>query len=391
LTLSIVNALYQQQDYLSWLSSGVSSVDWWQIHNGIVTSGDNGSGLAGTATYGDYGVLSDATCSGSTCEPAADTPFPAYYGLKLLGGFIHPGDTLVGASSNASLVQSYAAKGADGNLRVLLVNDDPTNSYTVGLSYKGFTPATGAPTVATLTAPGSGISTAPGGSAGSQTIAPYTAELITLQPGSTMVTPPTTPGTPTASAVTSTSANLAWAASTSSTGIAGYDVVGVNGTVETVVASPSTNAAAITGLTPSTMYTFAVYARDTAGNRSTRSGTVTVTTSAGTPPPPGGCAVTYTPNVWAGGFTANLTLKNTGTSAWTSWTATFTFPGDQKITTAWNATVTQTGAAVTATNLSYNGNVAVGTSTTFGFQGTWSGNSSSPTAFTVNGNACTTN
>jgi hypothetical protein len=35
--------------------------------------------------------------------------------------------------------------------------------------------------------------------------------------------------------------------------------------------------------------------------------------------------------------------------------------------------------------------VAPGTSTTFGFQGTWSANNTSPTAFTVNGNTCTTN
>jgi hypothetical protein len=388
-TLGIVNALFLPQDYLTWLANGVSSVDWWQIHNGIVTTGDNGSGLAGTATYGDYGVLSDATCSGATCEPAADTPFPAYYGLKLLGGFIHPGDSLVGASSTASLLQSYAVKGADGDLRVMLVNDDPANSYAVNLNYTGFSPSGAAPVVATLTAPGAGITTAPGGSAGSQTIAPYTAEVITLQPGSA-VTPPTTPGTPTASAVTSTSVGLSWAASTSSAGVAGYDVVQVNAGTEKVVAGPATNAATITGLTPSTTYTFAVYAKDAAGNRSARSGTVTVTTSAGNQPS-GGCRVAYAPSVWPGGFTANVTLTNTGTSAWPSWTATFAFPGDERVSNAWNAAVTQNGATVTANNVSYNGNVAPGASTTFGFQGTWSAGSASPTAFTVNGNACTKN
>ncbi len=388
-TLSIVNALFLPQDYLTWLANGVRSVDWWQIHNGIDTGGDNGSGLAGTFNYGDYGVLSDASCSGTTCEPAADTPFPAYYGLKLLGGFIHPGDALVGASSTASLLQSYAVKGTDGNLRVMLVNNDPTNSYTVSLNYNGFTPAGTTPTVATLTAPGTGITTAASGSASSQTIAPYTAEVITLQPGS-KVTPPTTPGTPTASAVTSTSATLTWAASTSSVGIAGYSVVEVNGQAEQLVASPTTNTATITGLTPATAYTFAVYANDTAGNRSARSGTVTVTTSSGNQPP-GGCRVTYTPNVWPGGFTANVTLTNTGTSAWSTWTATFSFPSGEHVTNAWNATVTQNGTAVTANNASYNGNVAAGASTTFGMQGTWSGSSAAPTGFAVNGNACTTN
>jgi cellulose binding protein with CBM2 domain/fibronectin type III domain protein len=390
--LSVVNALYLTQDYLGWIQNGVSSVDWWQIHNGIVTGGNTSSSLYGTATYGDYGILSDASCglvNGSqVCEPAADTPFPAYYGMQLLSGFIHPGDTLVSASSSQSLLKAYSVKAADGSLRVLLVNDDPANSYTVGLNYSGFTPASGAPSVATLAPPGTGITTAAAGSASSQTVAPYSAAVVTLQPGTT-VTPPTTPGTPTASAVTSTGATLSWAASTSSTGLAGYDVVSVNGGTETVVASPTTNSATLTGLTPSTAYTFAVYARDTAGNRSARSGTVAVTTSAGST---GGasCKVTYTPNIWGGGFTSNVTVANTGTAPWTSWSLGFAFPGDEKITNAWNANVTQSGANVTATSMSYNGAIAPGANTSFGFQGTWSASSASPTAFTVNGSACTT-
>jgi hypothetical protein len=387
--LSIVNALYLNQNYLGWLQSGVTSVDWWQIHNGIVTGGNNSSSLYGTATYGDYGILSDGSCGtvggAQVCEPAADTPFPAYYGTKLLSMFIHPGDTLVSASSSQSLLHSYAVKAADGSLRVLLVNDDPSNSYTASLSYSGFTPGSATPTVATLAPPGTSISTATAGSASSQTIAPYSAAVITLQPGST-VTPPTTPGTLVASGITSTSVNLSWTASTSSIGIAGYDVVSVNGTTETVVASPTTNSATISGLTPSTGYTFAVYAKDTAGNRSARSGTVAVTTSAATSS--GGCSVTYTPNSWTGGFTANVTVANTGTSAWTSWTVKWSFPGDQKITYAWNAQVTQSGSAVTAVNMSYNGSVPAGGSTTFGFQGTWSSSNASPTAFTVNGTTC---
>ncbi|MFD0331927.1 fibronectin type III domain-containing protein [Streptacidiphilus monticola] len=300
-TLSQVNALFLAQDYLGWLQNGVAGVDWWQIHNGIVTTGDNGSSLYGTATYGDYGILSDASCgtvNGSqVCEPAVDTPFPAYYGMQLLSRFIHPGDTLVAASSNQSLVKAYAAKAPDGTLRVLLVNDDPANTYNVALGYAGFTPAATAPSVATLAPPGNGISTASTGSASSQSIAPYSAAVITLQPGGA-ISPPSTPGTPVASGVTATAATLTWAASTSAAGIAGYDVVSLTGGTETVVAQPTTNATTLSGLTPSTTYTFAVYARDTAGNRSTRSGTVAVTTG---PSATGvSCAVTYTPNVWSG-------------------------------------------------------------------------------------------
>jgi cellulase/cellobiase CelA1 len=114
-----------------------------------------------------------------------------------------------------------------------------------------------------------------------------------------------------------------------------------------------------------------------------------VTTSAGSSGG-GTCEVTYAPDVWTGGFTANITLANTGTAAWTAWTATLTFPGGDKITSAWNATATQSGNILTATNLSYNGAVAAGASTSFGIQGTWSTSSASPTAYTVNGKACTT-
>ena len=388
-TVGIVNALHLEQDYLSWLGAGVANVDWWQIHNGIVTTGDNGPSLYGTATYGDYGVLSDATCDTANgapvCEPAADTPFPAYYGLRLLGQFIHPGDTLVSASSTASLVQSFAVKKADGSLRVMLVNDDPTNSYAVNLAYTGFTPSGATPTVATLAPPGTGITTTTGGTAASQTIAPYTATVITLQPGTTH-NPPSTPGTPVATAVTSGSVGLGWTASSSADGIAGYDVVKVDGATETVVASPTTNTATVSGLTPSTAYTFAVYAKDTTGTRSARSGTVTVTTG---PASSGGCEVAYQANTWPGGFTGGVTVTNTGATTWPGWTVTFTFGGDQKITNAWNATATQSGAEVTAVNVGYNGNVAAGASTSFGFQGNWSSSSAAPTSFVVNGTACT--
>lgn len=107
------------------------------------------------------------------------------------------------------------------------------------------------------------------------------------------------------------------------------------------------------------------------------------------PTPPGvGCHVTYTPNNWQGGFTANVTINDTGTTTINGWTLTFTFPGDEKITNAWNATVTQTGASVSATNVSYNATIPPGGGQSFGFQGTWTSNDTSPTSFSVNGTAC---
>lgn len=102
----------------------------------------------------------------------------------------------------------------------------------------------------------------------------------------------------------------------------------------------------------------------------------------------GTCQVSYVKNEWAGGFTANLTVTNSSTAAISGWTLAFSFPGDQKITNAWNATVTQSGAAVTAANVSYNATIAPGGNVQFGFQGTWASNDTSPATFTLNGTAC---
>ena len=119
------------------------------------------------------------------------------------------------------------------------------------------------------------------------------------------------------------------------------------------------------------------------------SGSATFTWAIGSNNTGGTCHVTYTKaSEWQGGFVANVTIANTGTSPISGWTLTFSFPGDQKITNAWNATVTQSGASVTATNASYNANISPSGSTSFGFQGTWTANDNAPASFTVNGTAC---
>ncbi len=119
--------------------------------------------------------------------------------------------------------------------------------------------------------------------------------------------------------------------------------------------------------------------------RATADLVITGTTQTG---PPGTCHVTYSPHTWTGGFTADVTVSNPGTTALSGWTLAFTFPGDEKITSAWNATVTQTGASVSATNMGYNATIPAGGSQSFGFQGTWSASAAPPTAFSVNGTPC---
>jgi cellulase/cellobiase CelA1 len=85
-----------------------------------------------------------------------------------------------------------------------------------------------------------------------------------------------------------------------------------------------------------------------------------------------------------------VSITNTGTAAINGWTLRFTFPGNQQVSQGWSATWTQSAAAVTATNLSFNGALAPGASTGIGFNATFSGTNTKPTAFTLNGAACTT-
>ncbi|WFE40792.1 arabinofuranosidase catalytic domain-containing protein [Micromonospora sp. WMMD998] len=102
-----------------------------------------------------------------------------------------------------------------------------------------------------------------------------------------------------------------------------------------------------------------------------------------------GCSVTYTvSSSWPGGFGANVTVTNLGDPV-SNWRLTWTFTAGQTVTQYWNTALTQTGAAVTAANVSYNGAIPTGGSTTFGFNGAATGSNPIPTSFALNGTTCT--
>ncbi len=102
-----------------------------------------------------------------------------------------------------------------------------------------------------------------------------------------------------------------------------------------------------------------------------------------------GCRVDYVvSSQWSGGFTAGVKITNLG-DAVSGWLLTWTFPAGQTVTQAWSATVTQSGAAVSARNASYNGSLGAGATTELGFNGTYSGANPAPTSFALNGTTCT--
>ena len=89
---------------------------------------------------------------------------------------------------------------------------------------------------------------------------------------------PTTPTNLTVTGSTSSSISLSWTASTDNIIVATYDIY-LDGTLKT---SSATNSATVTGLNPSTTYTFYIKAKDATGNISSQSNTVTGTTTENT-------------------------------------------------------------------------------------------------------------
>jgi hypothetical protein len=134
--VGLVNAMFASDNYMTWLENGVSMVDWWDLHNGPSTSGDNDSSLFGNSTFGDEGILS----IGTGPEPAAETPFAPYYGIQMLSNLGKPGDKMVTTTSSQGLLTTHAVLRANGSVSVMLINKDLNNSYNANISLNGVVP-----------------------------------------------------------------------------------------------------------------------------------------------------------------------------------------------------------------------------------------------------------
>jgi len=102
------------------------------------------------------------------------------------------------------------------------------------------------------------------------------------------------------------------------------------------------------------------------------------------------CNISYAiTNSWPTGFQAAISINNTGTAAINGWTLRWNFSGNEQITQLWNGAETQSGQAVTVTNLSYNSTIPAGGSVTgMGFTANSSAPSVPPASFTLNGITC---
>uniref|UniRef100_UPI001CEC35CE cellulose binding domain-containing protein n=1 Tax=Streptomyces sp. HPF1205 TaxID=2873262 RepID=UPI001CEC35CE len=97
----------------------------------------------------------------------------------------------------------------------------------------------------------------------------------------------------------------------------------------------------------------------------------------------GGCSATASVvSAWQGGYQVNVTVTDSGSAAISGWKTSWTLPSGQTVSQSWNATLTSSGSQITAANVSYNGQLSPGGSTSFGFIGSGSGSAPSSLAVT---------
>lgn len=157
--------------------------------------------------------------------------------------------------------------------------------------------------------------------------------------GTPDTTPPTTPTNLVASNPTTNSVELNWTASTDNIAVTSYEIY-VDGVLYTTVPATPTSAV-VSGLNPTTNYTFQIIAKDLAGNSSTASNTVSMMTLS--VPASGSCGTEDFENVPAyNGYQTNTWTNNNIT-----WTATDSRT-DQTIN---NKTITVRNGALTSSTI----------------------------------------
>ncbi|HEV7899737.1 MAG TPA: glycosyl hydrolase family 18 protein [Planosporangium sp.] len=99
----------------------------------------------------------------------------------------------------------------------------------------------------------------------------------------------------------------------------------------------------------------------------------------------GSVTASFSTNSWGTGQTATYTITNGTSSPITAWTVEFDLPSATTLGSYWDALMSQSGTHVVAKNRDYNGTVAAGGTTSFGFNTTGAG---APTTCTINGAPC---
>jgi glucuronoarabinoxylan endo-1,4-beta-xylanase len=334
---------------------------------------------------------------------------PTYYGYALaqFSKFVRPGSVRVSATASPSsgvFVSAY--KGVTNSAIVAINSNGAAASLPVtlqNLSVGSVTP------YQTTSAGGLSQQSAVPVVNGSFTYTLPAQSIVTLvtsgsgSTGTTCTSAPAAPAGLSASAASSSSINLGWSAVTAPSSCSTSSYAVYRSTTSGFTPSSSNQVASVTGgtafsdtgLAAATIYYYLVEAVDSDGT-SAASAQVSATTRSASSSGSATCTVNYTITPQnAGSFGATIAIENQGTTAVSNWTLAWSFANGQTISSSWNGTATQSGANVTVSEQSgqaWENIPAGGTYSGFGFNGTWNGITNSvPTAFSLNGTACTVN
>ncbi len=127
---SIVNGLYLADSLAQLMKTEINSFIWWDLRNGTDTLGDFNSSLYGWRANGDLGIIGDS-----------NTRYPAFYGFKLMQYFARPGDTMLNATSDYSLLSTYVSRAkASGALTLLVINKYSITNLNAAITITNFFP-----------------------------------------------------------------------------------------------------------------------------------------------------------------------------------------------------------------------------------------------------------
>jgi O-glycosyl hydrolase len=235
------------------------------------------------------------------------TPTKRFYAMANYSKFIRPGAVRISATSGDGNLGVSAYKNTDGTVAIVVLNSS-SSAISASYSVSGAGPATG-------------------------TVTPF----LTNSTSSTAAQP--------AIALSGGS----FSASVPARSLVTYTITGGSSTSPSASPSPSASASPSPSSSPSA--------------------SPSPSPSASSPSSGTGCTATYSiTNAWSGGFQAGVTVaNNSSTTALNGWTVKWTLPSGQAITQLWNGTLGVSGSNVTVTNASYNGMIAAGGNTTFGF------------------------
>ncbi|GHC82608.1 beta-xylanase [Nocardiopsis terrae] len=108
-------------------------------------------------------------------------------------------------------------------------------------------------------------------------------------------------------------------------------------------------------------------------------------------PGTGTCEVSYDiSSRWDRGAVVQVSVYNGSDSAIRDWSLAWERPAGEQITSSWNASVEQTGTAVTAGPVGWNRSLDPGGQVSFGFQTTHTGGPAVPDGFSLGEHSCTT-